>query len=189
MTPWWPARRSSRSSSAASSSSVIPGRACRAIHSGTCESWSAATRIRSSSQARLDSADASQRGRAVPELEAVESAHVAQVARGRKDVELEPEPSALDTGGGERAGKLAQRSQRLDGRERALLARAGKSLADEEGRLALGRDDEVGALAGAAQVVEVGLLDDERAVQAFLRERGLEARHPPVDLVSRNHPA
>ena len=94
--PWWPAMRSSRSISAASSSSVIPTRACRAIHSGRCESISAAARICSSSQSDLSARTRRSGPEQSSSSKPVQPAGVAEVGGRGEDVELEPEPAALD---------------------------------------------------------------------------------------------
>ena len=62
-------------------------------------------------------------------------------------------------------------------------AGAGKALADHEQRLAGARHEQVGRLGGAAQVEQVGVVDDQGAVQAQLIESLLQGAHAGVDFV------
>ena len=73
---------------------------------------------------RLDGPHAAKNGRAVGKLEAEEPPRVLEVERGRKDVELESETTALEPRRREHARQVAQRGEGLHVRERGLLPRA-----------------------------------------------------------------
>ena len=62
-------------------------------------------------------------------------------------------------------------------------AGAGKALADHEQRRAGARHEQMGRLGGAAQVEQVGVVDDQGAVQVQLVEGLLQGAHAGVDFV------
>ncbi len=135
----------------------------------------------------LNRPHAPQHARAVGQLETFEAFRVAEVARRREHVEFEAEPPAVEPEAGERAGQIAERAQRLDTVKGTLLAGAREGLSHEQRRVALRRNDQVRALGRSGQVVEVGFLDDQRAVESRRAEPLLEAGDARLDLCGRNH--
>ena len=124
--------------------------------------------------------------RAVRELEGREPLRVVEVAERRQHVELEAEPTARDAGPVQRRGEIPQRAERLDALERRLGPRSLERPAHEQHGLALGRDDEVGVLRRAGEVVEVDGLHQHGARQALLSQRLLEGGETALHLGCRD---
>ncbi len=109
-------------------------------------------------------------------LEAAEQRH-------RQDVELQPEArrrTAVPLGDEPR--KVLGRRQVLDRAERRLEAGALGDLAHVQRRLALGRHVQVRLLDRAGEVVEVGVLLQQGAVEPETQERGLQAGETGLEL-------
>ena len=125
---------------------------------------------------RLARAGSPQRGHAVDDLGLAEQRPVAEIARGGDHVELEAEASGRrDAERRELLGQRAQRGERLDAIERALLARPLEVATHEQQGLALGRHDQVRVLRGPREIDEIGRLDEHRRVDLGRAQARLKA--------------
>ena len=84
-----------------------------------------------------------------------------------------------------RGQRFRQSSQRLQLTDRRAEIAAGalEALPHVKGGIAVGRDDQVGVLGGAREVVPIDGLDDYRACVAVLAQSCLEPCHAPRDLL------
>ena len=126
------------------------------------------------------------RGHRVREPPAREQGGVAQVARRRQDVELEPDRRArAEPEPGERRLEPAQARQRLDRLERALRTRPREVAPDEQQGLAVHGNDEMRVLRRAGEVVDVGRDDEQRGVEPGLRKAVTKSGETRLELGAR----
>ncbi len=130
----------------------------------------------------LDRADQPDFGGHVRGLGACEHLAVLPEEVHRQHVELEPQRGrGLQTRRLQDGRDAARAGQRHDAVERRFRPAALEVAVDHENRLACGRDVQRRLLDGAAEIEEVGLLEDQGGIQPLARERALEGCDARLD--------
>jgi hypothetical protein len=134
----------------------------------------------------LDGADGLDRGRDIDELRGVQGLHVARVLIDGQDVQLHAEALELPVAlVGQNAGKFARVAGVEEVLEGGLRADAVGVFPDEEDGVAVGGHEEPALWDRAGEVVQVGVLDDERPVDFRLGQARLQGLDPAVEFLLR----